>query len=341
MEPQPSAAAPKRIASLLASATEMVAALGLKDRMIAISHECDYPPEVLDRPRISRPRFDPTGLDSAAIDRAVREAMAEHGSVYEIDGDALERLRPDLILTQAVCEVCAVPTPGVVEVVQRLGLRAEVLSLDAHTIDEILGSILAVARATGVEPAAARYVADLRGRLHRVRHAVARAASRPRVLALEWLDPPFAPGHWVPEMIDVAGGESLIGEAGGHSREVAWSALERLDPDVLVIMPCGFGLDASVTAADGHAALLERVASRAIASGRSFVVDGSSYFNRSGPRVVDGVEIMAGLLHADVVQAPPPRTATTWSPAGSGRFGSNTSDRRARASKGVPVNDDR
>lgn len=230
----------KRIASLLASATEITAALGLDDRLVAISHECDYPPRVLDRPRISRPRFDPTGLESAAIDRAVREAMAEHGSVYEIDGDALERLRPDLIMTQAVCEVCAVPTPGVIDVVRARGLGAEVLSLDAHTIDEILETILEVGRTAGDTPRAERYVARLRARLDRVRTAVA-PERRPRLLALEWLDPPFAPGHWVPEMIDIAGAESLLGESGGHSREVDWADVDSLDPDVLVIMPCGFG----------------------------------------------------------------------------------------------------
>ncbi|MGH7573610.1 MAG: cobalamin-binding protein, partial [Longimicrobiales bacterium] len=277
----PSAERKQRIASLLASATEITAALGLEDRLVAISHECDYPPRVLDRPRISRPRFDPTGLESAAIDRAVREAMAEHGSVYEIDGDALERLRPDLIMTQAVCEVCAVPTPGVIDVVRARGLGAEVLSLDAHTIDEILETILEVGRTAGDTPRAERYVARLRARLDRVRTAVA-PERRPRLLALEWLDPPFAPGHWVPEMIDIAGAESLLGESGGHSREVDWADLESLDPDVLVIMPCGFGLEASLAAANAHAARLESVAARAISGGRAFAVDGSSYFNRSG-----------------------------------------------------------
>lgn len=298
----PSAERKQRIASLLASATEITAALGLDNRLVAISHECDYPPRVLDRPRISRPRFDPTGLESAAIDRAVREAMAEHGSVYEIDGDALERLRPDLIMTQAVCEVCAVPTPGVIDVVRARGLGAEVLSLDAHTIDEILETILEVGRTAGDTPRAERYVARLRARLDRVRTAVA-PERRPRLLALEWLDPPFAPGHWVPEMIDIAGAESLLGESGGHSREVDWADVDSLDPDVLVIMPCGFGLEASLAAANAHAARLESVAARAISGGRAFAVDGSSYFNRSGPRVVDGVEILAGLLHPKIGRA--------------------------------------
>lgn len=306
-------ARPLRIASLLASATEIVVALGLDDRLVAISHECDFPPHVLHRPRLSRVRFDPDGLDSGAIDRAVREAMARHGSVYAVDEDALERLRPDVILTQAVCEVCAVPTPGVREVVRERGLDTEVLSLDAHTVAEILGSIEAVGRAAGVPETAGEVVAALQGRLGRMADAVS-GAERPRVLAIEWLDPPFAPGHWVPEMIETAGGTSLLGEPGGHSREVGWAALEGLDPDVLVVMPCGYGLAASAADADAHAAALVRAAPRAVAEGRAFVVDGSSYFNRSGPRVVDGVEILAGLLHPERAPAPPAGTWAGWRP---------------------------
>lgn len=304
---------PARIASLLASGTEIVSALGLEDRLVAISHECDHPARVLDRPRLSRPRFDPTGMTSGAIDRAVRDAMAEHGSVYAIDADRLEHLRPELILTQAVCEVCAVPTPGVREAVAQRGLSAEVLSLDAHTIEEIFASIEDVGRATGQDATAVALVALLRARLEAVQGAVAGAA-RPRVLALEWLDPPFVPGHWVPEMIVAAGGENLAGNAGGHSNEIAWAELESLDPDVLLIMPCGYGLEASAADADRHAAELERVAGGAITSGRSFVVDGSSYFNRSGPRVVDGVEILAGLLHPRRVAEPLAGTWARWSP---------------------------
>jgi iron complex transport system substrate-binding protein len=292
-----------RIASLLASGTEIVAALGLEGQLVAISHECDYPARVLDRPRVSRPRFDPEGMDSGEIDRAVRHAMLEHGSVYALDGAALERIHPDLILTQAVCEVCAVPTPGVREMVRERELPADVLSLDAHTVEEIFTTIEDVGRAAGAEERARTLVHELQGRLDAVARALA-GAPRPRVLAIEWLDPPFIPGHWVPEMVERAGGESLVGDAGRHSREIPWSALEGMDPDVLVIMPCGYGLEASAADADLHAAELRRVAPRATRSGRAFVVDGSSYFNRSGPRVVDGVEILAGLLHPERVAEP-------------------------------------
>lgn len=304
-----------RIASLLASATEIVVALGLEKSLVAISHECDYPERVLDRPRISRPRFEPDGLDSHAIDAAVRTAMAEHGSVYTIDGEALARLEPDLILTQAVCEVCAVPTPGVREEVTARGLEARVESLDAHTIDEILETIRQVGDAAGAHDAASSLVHALAARLGAVRRAIA-GRPRPRVLALEWLDPPFTPGHWVPEQIERAGGLNLIGEAGGHSKQVDWADLQGLDPDVLVIMPCGYGLEASRKDADRAAQHLQRVAPRAIERGRAFVVDGSSYFNRSGPRVVDGIEILTALFQPGTLPQRPDDAAVWRPPAG-------------------------
>lgn len=303
-----------RVVSLLASATEIVVELGLEDRLVGISHECDYPERVLDRPRVSRPRFDPADLDSGEVDRAVRRAMAEHGSVYEIDAERLIELEPDLILTQAVCEVCAVPTPGVRDVIESTGLAAEIVSLDAHDLQEILGSVRDIAAAAG-EPERAEPVVDrLGGRLRGARAAV-EGAGAPRVLAIEWLDPPFAPGHWVPEMIDFAGGQNLVGEAGERSRQLEWSELEGLDPDVLLIMPCGYGLEAAGADADRHSAELSRIAPRAIRERRAFVVDASSYFNRSGPRVVTGVEITAGLLHPDRVATLPEGTASVWEPA--------------------------
>lgn len=294
---------------MLASATEIVCALGQQDQLVGISHECDYPPEVLHLPRLSRPRFDPSGKSSAEVDRAVRTAMSEHGSVYEIDEEALTALMPDLILTQAVCEVCAVPTPGVRELVERRSLPAQVLSLDTHTVGEILDSILQVGAAIGVTERAATFVQQLRDRMARVQQRK-RGQPRPRVLAIEWLDPPFVPGHWVPEMILLAGGVNLVGDAGAHSRQVDWSELQAHDPDVLIVMPCGYGLDASHADADRHREALERVAARAIREHRAYVVDGSSYFNRSGPRFIDGIEILDALLAA--APGPPPAGAARW-----------------------------
>lgn len=289
-----------RIASLLASATEIVCALELADRLVAISHECDHPPDVLDRPRVSRPRFDPAGLSSGEIDAAVREAIAEHGSVYVLDEPALREAAPDLILTQDVCEVCAVPTSLARRAGEILGSRPRILSLDAHGIDDIFGTIRQVAHAAGVPERADRLDESLRRRLARVQAAVA-GARRPRVLALEWLDPVYVPGHWGPEMITLAGGTTLFGEAGRRSRTVPWDALADADPDVLLIAPCGYGLDAARDEAERHADRLRTIAPRAIQDGRAFVMDASAYFNRSGPRVVDGVELLAAALHPDRV----------------------------------------
>jgi iron complex transport system substrate-binding protein len=302
----------KRIASFLASGTEIAVALGLQESIVAISHECDWPPDVLDRPRLSRPRFDPQGMNSGEIDSALRDAMREHGSVYAVDEALLAELKPDIVLTQGVCEVCAVPTPGVRALVERQQLGAEVVSLDAHTVGDILDSIIQVGAATGAVGQAADVVAELSARLERVRSIANAASSRPRVLALEWLDPPFAPGHWVPEMIAIAGGENLVGAAGAHSTEISWDELRDLDPDVLIIMPCGYDLTATRVDADRSAARLQSVAPRAIEAGRAFIVDGSAYFNRSGPRFVTGVEILAGLLHPPLFPAPPADTAAVW-----------------------------
>lgn len=300
-----------RIASFLASGTEIVVALGLEDRLVGISHECDWPPHVLDRPRLSWPRFDPAGLESGQIDRAVRQAMEEFGSVYQIDGDTLVSLHPSLVITQAVCEVCAVPAPGVKQVIAEREIDAEVLSLDAHTLEDILDSIEQVGIAAGEGGHAREIVSGYRGRIDAVRDAVA-DLPRKRVLCIEWLEPPFAPGHWLPEMVEVAGGVCLVGEAGERSREVSWSELEGLDPDVLVIMPCGYGLAASRADADAHAERLRAVAPRAVSEGRAWVVDGSAYFNRSGPRTVEGVEMLALVLHPDALGEPSARVAERW-----------------------------
>jgi len=317
-DPHPSGAgggsAPElRIVSLLASATEILCALGLEDRIVGISHECDHPTTVLDRPRLSRPRFDPAGMTSGEIDRTLRETVANTGSVYEIDADTLAELQPDLILTQAVCDVCAVPAAGVREVVREREIRAEVLSLDAHTLEEILASVRTVGSAVGRRRAADLLVAELEARLARTEAAV-RGTPPVGTLAIEWLDPPFAAGHWVPEMIARAGGTDLIGRAGERSLQRSWPEIRALDPDVLVVMPCGYDLEAARRDADLHAAELSAAAPRAIAAGRAYVVDASSYFNRSGPRVVTGVEILAGLLHPETADPPPAGTAARWAP---------------------------
>jgi iron complex transport system substrate-binding protein len=282
---------------MLSSATEIVHALGLGDRLVGISHECDFPPEALHLPRASRSRFDPGGMTSGEIDAAVRRSMEEHGSVYEVDVETLRRLRPELILTQAVCEVCAVPTGSVVEAVERLEEAPRVASLDAHTVGQIIQSVRDVAAAAGSPEHGERLADNLERRLAAVRERVA-GRSRPRVLMLEWLDPPFAPGHWVPEMVEIAGGDLLLGRAGERSEQVAPERLEGLDPDVLLVEPCGYGLEQARADAHTHREILQRIAPRAVAGNDAWLLH-SSFFSRSGPRVVEGVEALAAILHPD------------------------------------------
>jgi iron complex transport system substrate-binding protein len=212
-----------------------------------------------------------------------------------------------------VCEVCAVPTEDARNAVRAAEIEAEVLSLDAHSIRDVLESVTLIGEATGAAGRAETVIANLRRRSHEVTRAVA-GAPRPRVLALEWLDPLFVPGHWVPEMIDLAGGECVAGEAKGRSVETTEEELAESDPDVLLIMPCGYGLAATRRDAAEHAELLARLAPRAIDGGRAFVVDGSAYFNRSGPRIVDGIEILGGLLHPELLALPMAGAADTWKP---------------------------
>lgn len=286
-----------RIASLLSSATEIVYELGLQDHLVAISHECDWPPEALSLPRLSRVRFDPAGLTSGEIDAEVRRCMLEYGSVYEVDARALAEARPDLVLTQAVCEVCAVPTASVHDAVAALPDPPRVLSLDAHTLGEIIDSVRQVADAAGEPGAGEEAVARLRARIGRVREAV-EGRPRPRVLALEWLDPPFAPGHWIPEMIEIAGAESLIGTTGGHSIEIPWADVAGRDPDRLLLAPCGYALAQAREDADRARERLHALAPRAVHAGGA-AIGHSAYFSRSGPRVVSGIEALAAWLHPD------------------------------------------
>jgi iron complex transport system substrate-binding protein len=284
-----------RIVSLLSSATEIVYELGLQEHLVGISHECDSPPEALRLPRASRSRFDPAGLTSGEIDAEVRRCMREYGSVYEVDRALLRELRPDLILTQAVCEVCAVPTGSVHDAVAELPFAPTVLSLDAHTLEEILESLRQVAEAAGEPRRGEETVSRLRGRLARVAEGVA-GRERPRVLALEWLDPPFAPGHWVPEMVERAGGESLLGRSGGHSVEVPWTEVEALRPELLLLLPCGYDLERTREDAEQSRERLEVAFGELLQADRAWIGH-SSHFSRSGPRVVGGVEAMAAAFH--------------------------------------------
>ena len=286
-----------RIASLVPSATEMLFALGLGDRVVAVTHECDFPSGAQSLPHLTRTVLD-DGLDEAQIDRAVKTTVGEGRALYELDEERLAEVAPDLIVTQAVCAVCAVSYEDVLEVAARLPSEPSVLQQDPSTLGEMLEDVVHLGEATGLAAEAHQMRGELEGRLASVRAAVS-GAPTPRVIALEWLDPPYVGGHWVPEMISIAGGEDVAGPPGLSSPEVQWGELSGLGPDVVVAMPCGF----YVSEAQAHAvAHWDRIA--ALDAGRVYAVDAASTFSRPGPRLVDGVELLGHILHPDLVDPP-------------------------------------
>jgi iron complex transport system substrate-binding protein len=286
-----------RIASLVPSATEILFALGLGDQVVAVTHECDYPPEAARRRHLTRSLV-PEGLPAGQIDAEVRRLSGEGRHLYELDEPTLAELDVDLIVTQAVCEVCAVSYDDVVAVAARLPTRPQVISLNPSSLGEVLDDVPRLGQATGVAEGAIRLRDALGRRLDHVRSAVA-GASRPRVLALEWLDPPFIGGHWVPEMIEIAGGQDVLGVPGAKSRTVEWDELAASEPSVLVAMPCGWNARQARSEVEAHAAEVAAIGAEHI-----WAVDAAASFSRPGPRLVEGTELLAHLLHPDRVQAP-------------------------------------
>ncbi|GAA4783594.1 cobalamin-binding protein [Actinomycetospora chlora] len=286
-----------RIASLLPAATEIVGALGLADDLVAVTFECDEPAGIRERRPVVVDTALPSGLTPGEIDAVVRDRAARGLPQYELDRDALHAAAPDLVLTQDLCRVCALPESTVAEALTDLEIDAHVLTVDPHTLDEVLDAVAAVARAADAEPAGEELVGDLRARLRHLDDVLA-DRPRPRVLALEWVDPPFLPGHWVPTMVRRAGGEPLAGVEGGRSVATRWDDARALAPDVVLVAPCGFGLDDAVAQA---AVVREQLPDVALVA-----VDSASYVVRAGPRLVDGIEAIAHALHPDAVPAPPP-----------------------------------
>jgi iron complex transport system substrate-binding protein len=287
-----------RIASLVPSATEALFALGLGDDVVAVTHECDWPAQALLRPRLTRSEI-PDGLTPGEIDTAVRELTAKGRAIYGLDSPGLERLAPDLIVTQALCSVCAVSYDDVCAIAGTLPGSPGVLSLDPETLHEVLGDLVRLGKECGVPERGEALRSDLQARLDVVRQAVD-GVQRPRVLALEWLDPPFIGGHWVPEMIAAAGGADALGEAGVKSRTATWDELRAAEADAVVVMPCGLYTDEAAAQARDHAGELA-----SLGAGEIWAVDAASSFSRPGPRLVDGVELLAHLLHPERAEAPP------------------------------------
>jgi iron complex transport system substrate-binding protein len=281
-----------RIVSLLPSTTEILFAIGAGDDVVGVTFECDHPPEARSRTIVSTSAM-PEGLAPAEIDAFVAAAMSRGEDLYRLDEGALSGLDADLVVTQDLCAVCAVDVSVVDDALAHLGCSAEVLTIDPHTIEEVFESIVTLGKATGHETEAASLVDGLRARLAEVRRRVA-GRPRPRVMLLEWTDPPFAPGHWVPEMIAAAGGEPLLGTAGEKSRRVTWEQVHAADPDVVVVAPCGYDRSAAQALAD------ELVASGALPAGVPVhAVDANAAWARPGTRLVDGVEELAALLHPE------------------------------------------
>jgi iron complex transport system substrate-binding protein len=286
-----------RIASLVPSATEMLFALGLGESVVGVTHECDFPAGAGELPHLTATVL-PEGLSAGEIDAAVKQVVGEGRALYSLDEERLAALAPDLIVTQAVCEVCAVSYEDVVQVASRLPGPPRVLQQDPSSLGEVLEDVGRLGDAAGIAGRGRELRAELEARLVAVREAVA-GADRLRVVALEWLDPPFVGGHWIPEMVEIAGGEDVAGAAGAKSPQVEWEALAALDPDAVVVMPCGWYVEESLAQAAEHRG---RIAS--LGAGRVFAVDAASTYSRPGPRLVDGVELLAHLLHPDRVEAP-------------------------------------
>lgn len=292
-----------RIVSLVPSATEMLFALGVGGDVIAVTHECDYPPAALKLPKITRDVL-PEGLSAAQIDAAVKERTLRGESIYELDTEALLELRPDLIVTQALCSVCAVSYDDVRAIAEEIETQPLVISLDPHTVGEVLGDARTLAQATDRKDAAVELVRDAAARIDRVRLAV-RGAHRPRVAALEWLDPPFAAGHWTPQLIEYAGGEDVLGFPGENSEERTWDEVAAVQPDIVIAMPCGYDAEIAHREAEMHR---DQLAS--IGAGEVVAVDAASYFSRPGPRLVEGLELLAHILHPELVAQPPAQALT-------------------------------
>ncbi|MGO8860388.1 MAG: ABC transporter substrate-binding protein [Acidimicrobiales bacterium] len=285
-----------RIVSLLPSATEILFAVGAGADVVGVTFECDFPLEARSRRIVSTTTL-PEGLSPAQIDAVVRARMAAGEDLYTLDEGALRDVDPDLVVTQDLCAVCAVDVDEVDEALEHLGCRAEVITLDPMTLDEVLRSIEVIGRATATEERASELVRSLRGRLDRIARAVA-SRHRPRMAVLEWTDPPFSSGHWVPDMVAAAGAVPVLGEPGARSERIEWSTVIAEHPDLVVVAPCGYRLEGAIE-------LAEQVAGAGAlpADVPVWAVDADAAFVRPGPRVVDGVETLAHIAHPDAVGA--------------------------------------
>jgi iron complex transport system substrate-binding protein len=294
---------------LLPSATEIVYALGLGDQLYGVSHECDYPPEAAAKPTLIRSAFDQSSLSSLEIDHAVMERLRSGEGVYTIDQDLLRQAEPDLILTQELCDVCAVPYSEVKRAVDQLVSQPRLLPLSPSLLGDVLQDISRVGEATGREEQAGFLVRRLRERIDRVTARTATAAERPATFCLEWADPLYVAGHWIPEMVEMAGGIDGLGGKGKPSVQIEWERVVKYAPEVVILMPCGFDVERAVR----EVPLLTRLPGwsdlPAVQRGQVYAVNATAYFSRSGPRLVDGLELLAKILHPELFPGPIPGEA--------------------------------
>lgn len=296
-----------RICSLLPGATEVVFALGLGDQIVAVTHECDFPPEAQYKPVVVRSNIDAKRMTSREIDRQVSATLQGGQGLYSLDGDALMAAAPDLILTQGLCDVCALDYNTVVKAAEALPTRPQIVSLNPHSLEDIFSDIIRIGEVTDKKSTADAMVNELRQRIARV--GALNNMQSPRVVCIEWFDPIYVAGHWVPEIITLAGGRDILGRTGGDSYAISWDAIVDADPDVILLMPCGFDVRRTVREADPLRNLPGWNSLRAVKTEQVYALNGNGYYSRPGPRLVKGLEILAHLLHPKDIGSPPSPSA--------------------------------
>jgi iron complex transport system substrate-binding protein len=286
----------KRIISLLPGATEIVCALDATDQLVGRSHECDYPPEILSLPACTSAKMD-SGVDSQTIDREIKTLLASGSGIYRIDAELLRQLKPDVIVTQAQCEVCAVSLQEVEAAARDCRHRPEIVSLSPNRLADIWEDIRRVSDALGLAEHGREVLRTLKNRVVNIIEKTCQLQPRPSVFCVEWLDPLMAAGNWVPELVELAAGHDVLGESGRHSAWTNWETLQHLNPDIIVAMPCGFGLERTRTEMAALAGKPGWEKLSAVKNNRVYVTDGNQYFNRPGPRIVESLEILTEIIH--------------------------------------------